>query len=193
MYPVVRALYHLGRESFRPRPHVLTEELRLSMRVMPWDCDANLHINNGRYLTLMDLGRMQLFVRHGLLRRFMGRGWGVVAASVHVVYHRPINLFKAFQMGTRVAAATDKFMTIEHAMYSGERMCTLAHVNVAFTDKRGIVPSVEVIKMLDLSRHQIPTITTIEQAARATDQALLAAIRRWNDQAGVSGQKHDKH
>ena len=40
--------------------------------VLPNDLDTNLHMNNGRYLTLMDLGRLDLFVRSGLLAALCG-------------------------------------------------------------------------------------------------------------------------
>ena len=33
------------------------------MRVWPNDLDTNAHMNNGRYLTLMDLGRFDLMTQ----------------------------------------------------------------------------------------------------------------------------------
>ena len=33
-------------------------------RVLPNDLDSNLHMNNGRYLTIMDLGRTDALLRH---------------------------------------------------------------------------------------------------------------------------------
>ena len=40
-----------------------TSEVRL--RVWPSDLDFNLHMNNGRYFTVMDLGRIDLMIRIG--------------------------------------------------------------------------------------------------------------------------------
>lgn len=37
----------------------------LKMRTWPGDLDINFHMNNGRYLTLMDLGRFNLTIRSG--------------------------------------------------------------------------------------------------------------------------------
>jgi acyl-ACP thioesterase len=37
-------------------------------RVLPNDLDTNLHMNNGRYLTIMDLGRTDAILRSGLFR-----------------------------------------------------------------------------------------------------------------------------
>src|SRR6185503_3961101 len=45
---------------FGPKYSDLKHESNLSLRVWPNDLDLNIHVNNGRYLTLMDLGRMDL-------------------------------------------------------------------------------------------------------------------------------------
>ena len=40
---------------------------RVCLRVWPNDLDLNVHVNNGRYLALADIGRMHWFVRTGVL------------------------------------------------------------------------------------------------------------------------------
>ena len=40
---------------------------RIRLRVWPNDLDFNLHVNNGRYLALADIGRVHWFVRTGVL------------------------------------------------------------------------------------------------------------------------------
>jgi len=50
------------------RRRSLLDAGRIAFRVWPNDCDINLHLNNGRYLTFMDLGRLQLLAQIGLLR-----------------------------------------------------------------------------------------------------------------------------
>ena len=46
----------------------LLDESAVGFRVLPGDLDVNVHLNNGRYLALMDLGRFDLLIRGGLLR-----------------------------------------------------------------------------------------------------------------------------
>ena len=45
------------------------DESAIRLRVWPNDLDANLHMNNSRYLLAMDLGRWELVMRTGLLAR----------------------------------------------------------------------------------------------------------------------------
>jgi len=44
--------------AWRATPFRSTDDVsRVHARVWPTDLDLSLHVNNGRYLTLMDLGR----------------------------------------------------------------------------------------------------------------------------------------
>ncbi|MBJ7417049.1 MAG: thioesterase family protein, partial [Niveispirillum sp.] len=43
----------------------------LGFRVWLNDIDTNLHMNNGRYFTIADLGRVDLMIRTGMLKMLM--------------------------------------------------------------------------------------------------------------------------
>ena len=47
---------------------------RTEFWVQPLDLDLNLHMNNGRYLSIMDLGRFDLMLKAGVFWRLMARG-----------------------------------------------------------------------------------------------------------------------
>jgi len=49
------------------RRQALLDHGHIAFRVRPNDCDINLHLNNGRYLTFMDLG-------HPTCRRWCATG-----------------------------------------------------------------------------------------------------------------------
>ena len=48
---------------FRPKIDPVAETSHLRFRVWPHDLDTSMHLNNGRYWTLMDLGRADLMLR----------------------------------------------------------------------------------------------------------------------------------
>ena len=55
----------------------------LHLRVWPNDLDLSMHMNNGRYLTLMDLGRIDLMLGMGLAGASFKAGWTpILSASV---------------------------------------------------------------------------------------------------------------
>ena len=63
------------------RRQALLEGGRIAFRVWPNDCDLNLHLNNGRYLTFMDLGRVHLLAQIGLLGELWRRHWAPVLSA----------------------------------------------------------------------------------------------------------------
>ncbi len=46
----------------------------MTFRVLPTDLDVLGHMNNGVYLSIMDLGRMDLLQRSGIWSRLFGAG-----------------------------------------------------------------------------------------------------------------------
>jgi hypothetical protein len=54
---------------------VLGDTVELTLRVLPTDLDLNGLMNNGRYLTLIDLALVTLFIRSGFARVCLSQGW----------------------------------------------------------------------------------------------------------------------
>ncbi len=63
-----RLLFLLLSSPFRPKLSAPFAVSRLNFRVLPNDIDSNLHMTNGRYRTIFDLGRLDLVFRMGLGR-----------------------------------------------------------------------------------------------------------------------------
>ena len=61
------ALHGWPRRRAVAAPTRTGDESRLSFRCLPTDIDFNIHLNNARYLMLADLGRIDIFIRTGLL------------------------------------------------------------------------------------------------------------------------------
>lgn len=85
----------------------------LSFRVWPNDLDLSLHMNNGRYLTLMDLGRMDLMVRMGLWRAVRRHKWTPIASSIIIRYRRELTPFARFRLETRMVSWGEASVVIE--------------------------------------------------------------------------------
>src|SRR3546814_6266435 len=61
---------------------------RLQLRVRPGDIDMNLHMNNGRYFSVADLGRLDLGLRSRVWLRAFKRGWRPMAGDSNAPFSR---------------------------------------------------------------------------------------------------------
>ena len=130
---------------------------RVPFRVWPHDCDVNWHMNNGRYATLMDLGRVDLMVRAGFLRAIRREKLYPVVAAQHLTYRHGLDPFQAFTLETRVLGWDERFIVLEQRFVRGERVHARGYVQALFADKDGRVPTARVVTLLGIeSARNVP-------------------------------------
>jgi acyl-CoA thioesterase FadM len=110
---------------------------RITMRVMPNDLDLLRHVNNGIYLSLMDLGRMDLMIRTGKWKELGRRGWYPVAASVTVTYRRSLRLWERYTLETKVIGFDEKAMYVEQRFVRDNEVYVNAIMRARFLKKTG--------------------------------------------------------
>lgn len=120
-------------------------ESSITLRVWPNDLDFNLHLNNGRYLTLMDLGRFDLMIRSGMLKTVLGQGWMPVLAAATVRFRRSLDPFQRFRLRTRVLGWDSRNVIMEQVFETLDgHIAARALVRGVFRRKGGTVPTEEI-------------------------------------------------
>ncbi len=122
---------------------------RVRFRVHPGDLDVLRHMNNGRYLTLLDLGRMDLMLRSGFWKRITEAGWYPVVAGQTITYRRSLELWQRFELSTRVLGYDDRWIYMEQIFRVGETVHADAIVRARFLRRGG--GSVEIDEVLGLA------------------------------------------
>ncbi len=89
------------------------EALRVPMRVWPTDIDLNWHVNNGRYLTLMDIGRWDYALRTGLVGLAFKHRWTWLLGSATVRFRRELKSFEPFELVTQLSCWDRKWVYFE--------------------------------------------------------------------------------
>lgn len=148
MYPVLR----MGLEAFLARslPPLRADGTHVSRHICwPWDIDLWMELNNGRTLTLYDLGRIPLAMRTGLFRTLASNRWSLTVAGSAVRYRRRIRPFDRFTMRSRMIGWDERFVYVEQSMWRAETCCGQAVFRMAVTDRSGIVPFPKVIEAHD--------------------------------------------
>ena len=108
--------------------------------VNPRDLDLLMHVNNGRYLSIMDVARVDLMLRSGTLGRLRARGWYPVVAAQTIVYGRSLKLFERFRVRTRVIGWDARNVYLSQDFLSargGEAAVARAVVQARFLGPRG--------------------------------------------------------
>ncbi|MGA7750650.1 MAG: thioesterase family protein [Gallionella sp.] len=119
---IFRMLYVLILSLFRERLDAGNFVSRLSLRVLPNDLDINFHMNNGRYLTISDLNRVDLFARSGLLKAMFKRNWIPVIAEHTMAYKKPWGIFEHFDVKLEVTHWDEKYFYMKHTFSKDERI-----------------------------------------------------------------------
>ncbi|WP_347266732.1 acyl-CoA thioesterase [Paracoccus sp. (in: a-proteobacteria)] len=138
MYPVFRFAGEMLRCRRSPRIGLLDAHVS-HHRCWPWDLDPWIELNNGRTLTLYDLGRLPMAVRTGMVDTIRRKGWGITVAGSSVRYRRRIRCFQRFTMVSRTLGWDARFLYIEQSMWRDGECCNHILLRMAITSGQGIV------------------------------------------------------
>lgn len=124
--------------TYRTRPRLtIWDTARTRFRVSLTDLDVLRHMNNGSYLTLMDLGRMDLMLRSGLWRTVTDRGWYPVVAGQTISYRRSLDPGQRFDLYTRFLGFHDTWCFMEQTFCVREKVHAQAVVRARFLRRTG--------------------------------------------------------
>jgi acyl-CoA thioesterase FadM len=173
MYPLPRLLWQLFRHRNDP-PLAVTDTHVSNHLCLPWDIDLWMELNNGRALTLFDLGRIPLARRVGLIGVLRRNGWGLTMAGASVRYRRRVRVFDRIQMRSRAVCWDDKFVYIEQSMWRSDGQCA-NHIlyRSAVTGPTGIVAPATVMAQLGQTADSPPAPDWV------TDWIAADAARPW--------------
>jgi acyl-CoA thioesterase FadM len=129
---------------FGPRIDPLGRSI-MSFRVWPHDCDINIHMNNGRYLTLMDLGRLDLILRSGFVRIMLKRRWSAVLGSVTIRYRRPLRPLQRYDLVTRILGWDEKWVFIEQQFVVAGQAHAIGYAKAIITEGARALPMSEML------------------------------------------------
>ena len=134
LYARLLALLTLGRR----RPSVsIWDTVRTPFRVHLNDLDFNGHMNNGRYLTLLDLGRIDMMTRSGTWKKAMDAGWYPVVASQDITYRRSLKPFQKFEIATTMHGHDGKNVLVKQEFVVGDDVYATAMVKARWLHRSG--------------------------------------------------------
>jgi len=148
----------------------------LKMRVWPMDLDLNLHKNNGRYLSCMDLGRFDLAFNLGLHIPMLKHRWQPLLGSSTIRYRKSLTPFQRFELITSIAGWDEKWVFMRQEFRANGETYALAATKVLFRAKQGNIPTKELLEFASINAKQ-PDLEEWIASWHQADQALGANIK----------------
>lgn len=135
------------------------------LRVLPNDLDINGHMNNGRYLTIVDLMLVEYFVRTGFAQAMLRAGWRPMSGGAFITYRKGLKPWQRYRLRFALtgADAAWNYMRFEFLREDGT-LCAAGYMKGAAVGADGLVPNT----------------LSYARMGRAFDAGLLPeAVRHW--------------
>lgn len=120
----------------KPKKLHFNQPVRSDFYVLPTDLDTNIHMNNGRYLTLMDLGRLDFIHKIGLLKLVNKNRWTPIVGAEQIKFLRPLKLFQKFTIVTKIEYWDEKWFILSQNFESNGKEVAHALVRGVFRKRR---------------------------------------------------------
>jgi YbgC/YbaW family acyl-CoA thioester hydrolase len=145
MHLLLRTLLLLITPSRQP-PLTVWDHSSLPLRVLPTDIDIAMHVNNGMYLSLMDLGRFDLMVRSGVWKRMRRRGWGPVVSAETISFRKSLQLWQHYTIETRIIGLDAKAIYFEQRMVADGEIYARAYIATRLVHQGRPVSQEEILR-----------------------------------------------
>jgi len=178
---IFRTLLHLLRSRRASRLDI-NDVGRVNMRVLPTDLDVLGHMNNGVYLSIMDLGRMDLLIRAGLWKTMRANGYYPVMANETISFRRSLQPWQPFVLETKVIGYDAKSTYVEQRFVVDGEIYASAITRGRFLKKgAGPVSTTELSALIgiDVTASAPPAWVSTWAAAVALPASRASAPSDW--------------
>jgi acyl-CoA thioesterase FadM len=145
-------------------------------RVLPHDIDINLHLNNGRYLQIIDVNRMEFLLRIGVVKIVLDFRWKPILGSTTIQFRRELRLWEQAIATTRLVGWDSRWVYLEHRIETLDgQPVAIAMAKAGFRSKGAWVPTESVRAALPIPLPEMVLPPHVE-AWRELDDGLAAQL-----------------
>ncbi|WP_235833438.1 acyl-CoA thioesterase [Glaciibacter flavus] len=138
---------------------------RTNFITLPTDLDILKHMNNGVYLSIMDVARFDMLKRTGAWKIMQDNEWYPVVVSETISFRKSLTLWQRFSIESRLLGFDDKAVYMEQRFTrpgadGGAEIYAKAYIRARFLRRSGgTVPVSELITMLG----EVPSDVVVPQ------------------------------
>ena len=106
-----------------------------TFRVNIFDLDLNMHMNNGRYFAIMDLGRFDLLLKSNTFWMLAKQGFFPVVTSQSIRFKKSLGPFQKFQILTQIESWDEKDFYISQKFIKDDIVYAQGYVKGRFLQR----------------------------------------------------------
>ena len=184
MHVIFRTLLILLKARRRSRVSIW-ESADITLRALPTDVDILMHINNGQYFSLFDLGRYDLMARSGFWQATRKAGWHPVVQAEQITFRKSVNFWTKFQIHTKLLGVDERCFYIEHRVVVDGEIYVRAYVAGRFVGPHGPVSIDDILNLAaDIGQPASADVQVSEELQRWRADSALPSARRTAPHAG---------
>jgi acyl-CoA thioesterase FadM len=138
----LRLLWIWLRARLKP-PIRIGDTIEMRLRVWPNDIDVIGHMNNGRYMTIIDLALIEYFTRTGFLKVIVRKGWRPMLGGSMISFRRGLKPFRRYTLRFAVSCWDDRWNYMRFEFVRDGRAMAVGHAKGAVVGAEGIVNTAE--------------------------------------------------
>ena len=100
-------------------------------RVLPHDLDTFGHMNNGRYLQIMDVARTEWMLQTGVAGAIRRHRWSPILGGGVIRYRHSLKLLQSFRVRTRLLGWDHRWFYLEHRFTDQTGRCVAVGITRA--------------------------------------------------------------
>lgn len=149
-------------------------------RVWLNDIDLNFHMNNGRYLTILDIARTDYLFKTGLYKVMWKRKLAGVTGGVNITFLKELKPLSTYVVETKVIDWDERWFYIQQQFVQDKLIKANAIVKVTFMKGRKLVSPQDI---MDMVPHRIITKPETPQFLQEFidgEKHMITTVRDYN-------------
>ncbi len=159
MYPYVRytkSIVDAFITNKKDQPLAFDQVSEVTVRCNVTDIDPMFEMNNGRVLTLYDLGRTDFIIRTRLAKQLLRQRWSMVVAGSTIQYRKRIRLFDKVVIKTQLVGFDTRWLYLEQSMWVKGKPCSSVLLRVGVTKGGKVIETARVLEVLGQADWKLP-------------------------------------
>lgn len=143
------------RACFKPAIR-LGDTIDVPLTVLPNDLDLNGHMNNGRYMTIVDLALVEYMTRAGFMGPALKRGWRPMLGGSMIAFRRGLKPFCRYRLRFGVLCWDERWTYIRFEFQHDGRTMAVGYTKGGIVGKEGVVGSDTLCRVLGVDPASAP-------------------------------------